>query len=62
MTVYNVIADNWINGKYCLSVHVATREEAQQHADRYTERYEGKSFANGKGRYPCKNFRVVEVK
>lgn len=62
MTIkYNVVADGWTNGEFCLFFHVNTKEEAQECVGTYTERYEGKPFPNGKGWYPYKNFRVIEV-
>lgn len=58
---YNVIADNWTNGKYCLGANVNTYEEAERYVSYYTQTYEGKPYPNGKGYYPFKNFRVVLV-
>lgn len=58
---YNVIADNWTNGKYCLGMNVNTLAEAEYWAKRYKEKYEGKPYPNGKGVYDCCNFRAVKV-
>lgn len=59
--LYNVIADNWTNGKYCLGCHVYSRREAAKWAAEYRRKYENKPYPNGKGWFDCKNFRVVEI-
>lgn len=61
MPKYNVVADNWTNGKYCYGHHLDTREQAQYGAECYKAKYEGQPYPNGKGYYMCKNFRVVEI-
>jgi len=59
--MYNILADGWTNGKYCLWKHVGTRECAEKWAQYYRETYEGKPYPNGKGYFKCKNFRVIKV-
>lgn len=57
---FNITADNWTNGKYCLGQDVSSREEAEKWATIYKNKYENKPYPNGKGFYSCRNFRVVE--
>lgn len=58
---WNVQADGWTNGRYCLSGNVPTREEAEHWVTVYRNKYEGKLYPNGLGFYQCFNFRAVEV-
>jgi hypothetical protein len=57
---WNVEADNWLVGEYCLLFNVS-KECAEYYAFVYKDKYEGKPYPNGKGFYECKNFRAVEV-
>lgn len=61
MIVYNIIADGWTAGEFCLGECVKTRAEAERHAEVFRNRYEGKPYPNGKGWYSCRNFRVVAI-
>ena len=59
--MFNIIADDWHNGKYVLNCHVFSRALAEYWCKKYRDKYEGKLYLNGKERYKCKNFRVVEI-
>ena len=62
MARYNVVADNWDQGTFCLAKHVKTYWVAEIFANQYRLKYENQPYPNGKGWYKCRNFRVVEVK